>query len=128
MANPKTQSDSLKFKANLKVRSYQFSLAIIWFIGGFPQRKVYWIFADQLLRAATSIGANIIEAQCSSSRKEFMRYYEIALKSANGTRYWLSLLNDGKLVDSEKLDPLLQEAEEIAKMLASSLLTLKGKR
>jgi len=98
------------------------------FINNFPNNHIYWIFSDQLLRSATSIGANIIEAKSSSSKKDFIRFYEIALKSANETEYWLLLLKDSKLIKDGKLPSLLNDVREISKMLGSSLLTLKGKR
>ena|SRR3990170_7833834 len=122
-----TQNHNLNLKTNLRHRSYQFSLSIIYFITTFSNKRIYWIFTDQLLRAATSVGANIIEAKASSSKKDFIRYYQIALKSANETTYWLSLLRDSKLISNKTIESLIGEAEEICKMLASSLLTLKGK-
>jgi len=96
-----------------------------------PSEKVYWIIIDQLLRSATSIGANIIEAKSTSSRRDFIKFYEIALKSANETKYWLCLLRDGTPEGQKKKNEIekhLQEVEEISKMLGSSLLTLKGKK
>ncbi len=99
----KAQNDSSSLKTNLRYRSYQFSLNVINFVSGFPNKRVYWIFGDQLLRAATSIGANIVEAKAASSKRDFIKYYEIALKSANETKYWLYLLKDGNLVPEKKL-------------------------
>ncbi|HDH45063.1 MAG TPA: four helix bundle protein [Thermococcus sp.] len=90
--------------------------------------KVYMIFTDQLLRSATSIGANLIEAKSSSSKKDFIKFYEIALKSCNETIYWLGLLRDGKLASASKINPLIKETDEIGKMIGSSLLTLKGRK
>jgi len=113
---------------NIKYRAYCFSLKIINLVKNFPQNKIYLIFIDQLLRAATSIGANLIEAKASSSKKDFIKFYEIALKSCNETIYWLYLLKDGKLVEEKQLKPLIEEATEISKMIGSSLLTLKGKK
>ena len=113
---------------NIHSRAYKFSLDMISLIKEFPKSRVYVIFADQLLRAATSVGANLTEARSSSSRKDFARYYEIALRSCNETSYWLYLLKDGKLVESGKLNSLIGEASEIGKMIASSLLTLRGKK
>ncbi len=90
---------------------------------------MYWSISDQLLRSATSIGANIVEAKSSSSKREFIKYYEIALKSSNATKYWLCLLRDSKIsTEIEKVTILLNEAIEISNMLASALLTMKGKR
>jgi len=80
------------------------------------------------LRATTSIGANMIEAKASSSKREFIKFYEIALKSANETKYWLCLLRDSYPESKPLCRELLQEAEEISNMLGSSILTLKGKK
>lgn len=128
MVNLKSQNDNLNFKSNIKYRSYKFSLLIIRFISGLPEKRVYWVIGDQLLRCATSIGANIVEAQSSSSRREFIKFYEIALKSANETKYWLCLLRDSDLIKKEEIGDLLNEAIELSKMIGSSLLTLKGKK
>lgn len=124
----KAQNDNSNLKTNVRYRSYQFSLDVISFVSGFPNKRIYWIFGDQLLRAATSIGANIIEAKAASSKRDFIKYYEIALKSANETKYWLKLLRDGSLVPKNKVAPLIKEVKELCNMLGSSLLTLKGKR
>ncbi len=127
MSNPVSNLKSNKSK-NIRHRAYKFSLEIINLVKDFPKDKVYMIFTDQLLRSATSIGANLIEAKSSSSKKDFIKFYEIALKSCNETIYWLGLLRDGKLASVSKINPLMKEAEEIGKMIGSSLLTLKGKK
>ncbi len=124
----KTQSNSSKRKTELRYRCYDFSIAIIKFIDSLPNQKTYWVIADQLLRSATSIGANIIEAKASSSRRDFIRFYEIALKSANETKYWLCLLRDATKAERISVNKLLKETEEISKMLGSSILTLKNKK
>lgn len=128
MLNLKTQNSNLNQKTNLRYRTYQFSLNIINLLTQFPKERVFWTIGDQLLRSATSIGANIIEATGSSSKKDFINFYHIALKSANETEYWLSLLKDGHLIDSNKIDLLLREINEIFKMLGASILTMKNKR
>jgi len=124
----KTQNQNSKLKTELKYRCYYFSIQIIKLLETLPEKKVYWIISDQLLRAATSIGANVVEAKSSSSRKDFIKFYEIALKSANETKYWLGLLRDATQIDKDKINQFLAETEEIANMLGSSLLTLKNKR
>jgi four helix bundle protein len=128
MLNLKTQNQNSNLKTNIKYRAYCFSLIIIKFVNNLPKEKVYWVIVDQLLRSATSIGANIVEAKASSSRKDFIKFYQIALKSANETKYWLCLLRDAKLVDNQKIENIIKEAEEISNMLGSSVLTLKGKK
>lgn len=93
-----------------------------------PNERIFWVISDQLLRAATSIGANIIEAQAASSKKDFINFYAIALKSANETKYWLGILRDGTNTDKNEVNILLTETKELANILGASLLTLKGKR
>lgn len=122
------QNENLNLKSNLKYRVYQFSLEIIKLIASLPEKKIFWILDDQLLRSATSIGANIVEAQASSSRREFIKFFEIALKSSNETKYWLCLLRDSGLIEKDTVEKLLNEVTEISKMIGASVLTLKGKK
>lgn len=129
MSNLKSQNYNSNLKSdNVKVRAYRFSLEIIIFINNFPNKRAFWVIGDQLLRSSTSIGANMIEAKASSSRREFIKFYEIALKSANETKYWICLLRDSYPEICSRCKELLQEADEISKMLGSSILTLKGKK
>ncbi|OGZ34660.1 MAG: hypothetical protein A2V60_03535 [Candidatus Portnoybacteria bacterium RIFCSPHIGHO2_01_FULL_39_19] len=121
------QNHNSKPKTELKYRCYYFSIEIIKFLGVLPEKRIYWVISDQILRSATSIGANIVEAKASSSKRDFVKFYEIALKSANETKYWLGLLRDSTQADKDKINSLLKEVEEISKMLGSSLLTLKNK-
>jgi four helix bundle protein len=76
----------------------------------------------------TSIGANLVEAKSASSKKDFIKYYEIALKSANESKYWLCLTRDAKMTNREKVEVMLAEAGEISSIIAASLLKLKGKK
>lgn len=128
MSNPQSQNQNLNLKSNIRYRSYHFSISIIRFLHSFPKEKIYWSLGDQLLRSSTSVGANLVEAKSSSSKKDFMRYYGIALKSANETRYWLNLLKDSKLIEEKNILFLINESKEIANMIGSSLLTMKHKK
>jgi four helix bundle protein len=123
MSNLKTQN----LKTNIRYRAFRFSLQVIKFVGQLQKNRALLIIADQLLRSATSIGANLTEAKSSSSKKDFIRFYEIALKSANETLYWLFLLKESQLVKDTEVQPLLNETKAIAKMIAKSLLTIKKK-
>ena len=82
----------------------------------------------QLLRSGTSILANYIEALSASSKRDFINFFTHSLKSANESKLWLTLLRDMIKGDEKELAWLLKELVEIANILASSLLTLKGKR
>ena len=121
--------DNQEYKQRLIKRSYVFSLSIMKFIDTFPKNELSTkIIAHQLIRIATSIGANIIEAQASSSRKDFINFLHHALKSANETKYWLGLLRDSGKTDKDGAGRLLTEAIGLAKLLGSSVLSLKGKK
>jgi four helix bundle protein len=124
----KSQNYNSNLKSNnVKIRAYTFSLGIIKLVNHLPNGRAYWCIGDQLVRSATSIGANMIEAQSSSSKREFIKFYEIALKSCNETIYWLNLLND-TFTNKTDVETLIEEANEIGKMLGSSIITLKGRR
>lgn len=121
------QNHNVKFKSDLKDRCYQFSLDLIAFIDLLPNQRSCWIIADQLLRSGMSIGANLVEATSSSSRLEFKKFHEIALKSANETKYWLGLLGDSGKAGKQKVEILLKEVTELSNMIAVGILRLKGK-
>lgn len=121
------QNFNSKFKSDLTKRCYDFGISVIRLTDNLPQKRSAWVVADQLIRSATSIGANIVEGKAASSRLEFKKFYEIALKSANETKYWLCILMDAGLADSEKTQRLSDEATEIANMLARGVMRLKGR-
>ena len=86
------------------------------------------VLAKQLLRAATSIGANVVEATGAGSKKDFINFFTIALKSARETQYWLYLFRESGKGDQNAVRELLDEAGQLTKMLSSSILTAKGHR
>lgn len=117
------------FKTQLINRSKLFSLNVWRLLDTFPKENFsLGIIAKQLLRSATSIGANIVEAQASSSKKDFINFLHHALKSANETKYWLELLIESRKIDIGLARDLLQEATELANILGSVILKLKGRK
>jgi four helix bundle protein len=126
-ATDKMENENSKHKIELKDRTYQYSIKMIEFLDNLPKDNSAQIISKQLLRSATSIGANIVEAQASSSKKDFTKYFDYSLKSANESVYWLNLLKDAKKINNNQIEYLLNEAKELAKVLGSSILTLKGK-
>jgi four helix bundle protein len=121
------KNENSKHKIKLKDRTYQYSIKIIEFLDNLTKDSSTQIISKQLLRSATSIGANIVEAQASSSKKDFTKYFNYSLKYANESVYWLNLLKDAKKINNNKIEYLLNETKELAKILGSSILTLKGK-
>ena len=121
------QNQNEKPKIELKYRAYQYSIKMIEYLDTLPNDISTSVITKQLLRSSTSIGANIIEAKGASSKRDFTNFFAIALKSANESLYWLGLLRDAKKLKSQTLDNLLNETKELANILGSSILTLKGK-
>lgn len=114
---------------DIKKRTYQYALAVIKFIDTLDKNDFgIQIIAKQLLRSATSVGANIVEAQAGHSKKDFTLFYSHALKSANESKFWIGLLRDSGKARVELATSLLNETDEIANILAASILTLRGKR
>ena len=74
-------------KENFIRRLIKFSIEIIKLSEEMRQKEVFWSIIDQLIRSATSIGSNVVEAKSSSSKRDYLRFFEIALKSANETKY-----------------------------------------
>ncbi len=123
------QNKNLKEKTDLKYRAYVYALSIIKFIDTLDKKDfTVQIIARQLLKSATSIGANIIEAQAGSTKRDFTNFFSYALKSANESKFWLGLSRDSGKTNKDQANALLQETTEIANILGSSILTLKGKR
>lgn len=105
-----------------------YALDIIKFIDSLDKKDFsIQIISKQVLRSATSIGANIIEAQAGSTKRDFTNFFSYALKSANESKFWLGLLRDSNKADKVMTDKLINETLELANILASSILTLKGK-
>jgi len=122
------KNDKEKFKKEFKARIYNFILKLVKFIDKLPKDNSSQIFAKQLLRSGTSIGANYIEAQASSSKKDFTNFFHHSLKSANESKFWLAIVRDTEKGDRQETEKLLEELNEIANIFGSSILTLKGKK
>lgn len=112
-------------RIEIKTRIYRWVIKLVNFIDSLPQDSSSQIMGKQLLRSGTSIGANYIEAQASSSRKDFTNFIHYSLKSANESKFWLALLRDTKKLN---VTEILDELIEIANILGASLLTLKGRK
>ncbi|MBI5077232.1 four helix bundle protein [Candidatus Falkowbacteria bacterium] len=122
------ENEKEKFKTELKRRIYTWILRLIKFLDSSPKDTITYRVVDQLFRSGGSIGANYIEAQASSSKKDFVNFLHHSLKSANESKFWLAILRDTKRGDAEKINLLLDELIEIANILGASILTVKGKR
>jgi len=122
------QNDNSKFKNEFKRRLYKWTLRLIKFVDQLPKDYSGDVIGKQLLRSGTSILANYIEAASASSKRDFINFFTHALKSANESKVWLVLLRDANKGDLEEISWLLEELKEIANILASSILTMKGRK
>ncbi len=105
-------------------RTKKFSIEIIRYCKRLKELGVEYSLRDQLLRSGTSIGANVNEGQNSSSRIQFCRYYEIALRSADETKYWLDIIETG--YNTIVPVALVSELIAIIKILKSIIIKLKA--
>jgi four helix bundle protein len=103
-------------------RCFYFSKDIISFLKECKYERIYHSMFDQLLRSATSIGANVVEGKAGSSKKDWKNYYSIALKSANETKYWLCLITETLDVPKDKAKDLIKEADEISRIIGSIIV------
>lgn len=89
------QNEKDKFKENFINRLVKFSVSVINLCEEIKdQKRILWPICDQLIRSATSVGANIVEAKGSDSKKDYTKFFEIALKSANETKYWFMVAQE----------------------------------
>jgi four helix bundle protein len=110
---------------NIRHRCFHFAKDVMRFISECKYEKIHFSIFDQLLRSATSIGANVVEGGSGSTKKDFINFFYVALKSANETKYWLCLIRDTIEVNKNNLEELLKEADELSKIIATIILKAK---
>ena len=117
--------------AEIKItdRSFDFAVRIVRLCQFLEkQDRVSKTLANQLLRSGTSVGANIEEAQAGQSKADFTAKMSIARKEARETLYWLKLLKKAEMISEEKIDRILQESDELVRILTSIVKSAqKGK-
>ena len=94
------QNQKSNVQIDVRERAYKYSIRIINFLDLLPGNMTGGVIAKQLMRSATSIGANLVESKGASSKKEFGQFFTYSLRSANETLYWLGLLRDAKKMES----------------------------
>lgn len=111
-----------------KKRLYQFVLRLIKFVKNLPNNKTTKIISEQLLRSGTSILGNYIEAQASSSKKNYTNYLNHSLKSSDESKVWVTILRDLAYGDKNEADWLLKELDEFSRIFTKNILTLRSKK
>ncbi len=110
----------------VQLKSRLFAIRIVRLYQYLTDEKKEFILSKQLLRAGTSIGANIAESECAISRKDFTSKIYIAYKECNETRYWLDLLHETDYLSEKEYLSIKNDCEELQKLLSSITKTLKS--
>jgi len=111
----------------IQEKSFNFAIRIINLYKFLQKEKNEYVLSKQILRSGTSIGANIEESIGGQSDKDFFAKLNISYKEARETIYWLKLLVATDYLTKEAAESLLNDAEEIAKIIAKIILTMRGK-
>ena len=113
-------------KPDIAERSVRFALRIVKLYKELQTDSAVRILGRQLLRAGTSIGANIHEAQGGQSKADFIAKMSVAYKEARETAYWLRLVRESDLIAQNRLSDIENETDQLVRILSSILLTAKN--
>ena len=111
----------------LRDKSKEFAKKIVFLCRDMKSNHKESVLINQLLRSATSVGANLHEAQYAQSTNDFISKFEIAQKECYETEYWLELLFETGCMSEEEYKMLQNDCGAIRRMLISSLKTIKSK-
>jgi len=103
----------------IKEKTMVFSIRIVKLYKFLCEKKKEYVLSKQILRAGTSIGANVVEAGCAYSKKEFLAKNYIAFKECTETKYWLELLYKTGFLNENEYTSLLGDCDELYKILAA---------
>src|SRR5436309_1061913 len=109
---------------DLEQRTKRFALAVLEFASSLPRNRAADILARQLLRSATSIGANYREANRGVSRADFANKIGTVQKEAAETQYWMELLIESGIAANPSAQALLKEATELLAIFTATGRTL----
>lgn len=110
----------------LRTKSKEFARDIVFLCRKLKENRAEAALVNQLLRSATSIGANIYEAQYAQGTKDFISKFEIALKECNESEYWINLLYETQCMAQDDYAVYQAKCAELRKMLVSSVNTMKS--
>ncbi len=110
----------------IQTKSFQFAVRIIKLYIHLSKTKKEFVLSKQILRSGTSIGANVEEAIGAQSKKDFIAKLSIAYKESRETKYWLRLLNETKFITKEEFNSIINDLEEILRILGKIQKTSKN--
>jgi four helix bundle protein len=104
----------------LKERTKQFALRVMTLVDVLPNTVKGRVIANQIMRSATSVGANYRGACRARSRAEFISKIGVVEEEADESAFWLELIIGSKIRETRKMAPLLDEANELVAIMAAS--------
>jgi four helix bundle protein len=110
----------------LKDKSFAFAVRCVNLYKYLSDTKKEFVLSKQLLRSGTSVGANIRESKNAESAQDFIHKLGISQKESDETMYWLELLKATDYIDNIMFDSMMRDAEELLKLIRSSILTKKN--
>lgn len=110
----------------LKDRTKRFGLQVMKLVDALPKTTSGWAIGKQLIRAGTAVGANYRAACRGRSKAEFTAKLGIVVEEADECGYWLELIMDGELLPRLLVEPLHQEANELAAIFVASIRIAKS--
>ncbi len=120
--------DMKRERSILLEKSEAFSGRIVKMYQYLTSQKKELVMSKQVLRSGTSIGANIAESRNAQSTADFIHKLSIALKESDETLFWLKSLHKGDYLNEKEYESIYNDAEELVKILVSSINTLKKKQ
>lgn len=111
----------------LKTRTKRFALRVMKPVGALPENSTGRAIASQLIRSGKSIGANYRSACRGRPKAEFLSKLQIVIEETDETCYWLELIIDGDLFRKERVQPLLDQANQITAIMVASRKTAQNK-
>ncbi|MEI8134219.1 MAG: four helix bundle protein [bacterium] len=108
-------------------KSYAFAVRVVRLSKYLIEEKKEYVFSKQIARSGTSIGSNVEEAIGGQTEKDFYSKLTISYKEVRETRFWLRLLRDTDYLDAQLAESLLNDCDELLKILGAITRTLKKK-
>ena len=115
-------------KKDISERTVAYGLRVIRLVREMENDSVGRVIGKQILRCGTSIGANVHEAQGAQSKADFIAKMSIAQKETHETTYWLKLIREAKLFSQEKLTYLMDETNQLLKIISAILISAKNSK
>jgi four helix bundle protein len=112
---------------DLKKRTKQFALRVLKLVSALPTNVQGRAVGSQLVRAGTSVASNYRAACRGRSKAEFVAKLGIVVEEADESAFWLELIIEGTLLPAKLVQPLLDEANELTRIMVSSLVTARSK-